>query len=307
MKSKSSFYFFILILLISCKTTKTNWWEDNKDTPFKRYLIQTNKIDINTKMNGKLYDDYYSDFLKYETKTKLEKNPYLKVNKVYVHYRTSNSVEFSVYSDEEDFCLSDYDLDMDGKILSLPDENTTTLLNIDKRRDDCINGLFYVVQGYEYHFEETLRVAAQKLATNLRFYGSGISRLNYQAETATLTNIINDWETKPELIAALTTLNLTAWKDEMKKQNNAFNTVYLDRTQEYGNATPENLISKRNEANTVYYALRDRITAFHTLIEAPAISPYATSINQLNALIDQYNNLIVGRAKSVDLTTSTQN
>ncbi|MFK7004881.1 hypothetical protein, partial [Flavobacterium covae] len=123
MKSKSSFYFFILILLISCKTTKTNWWEDNKDTPFKRYLIQTNKIDINTKMNGKLYDDYYSDFLKYETKTKLEKNPYLKVNKVYVHYRTSNSVEFSVYSDEETFCLSDYDLDMDGKILSLPDEN----------------------------------------------------------------------------------------------------------------------------------------------------------------------------------------
>ncbi|AMA49011.1 MULTISPECIES: hypothetical protein [Flavobacterium] len=123
MKSKSSFYFFILILLISCKTTKTNWWEDNKDTPFKRYLIQTNKIDINTKMNGKLYDDYYSDFLKYETKTKLEKNPYLKVNKVYVHYRTSNSVEFSVYSDEEDFCLSDYDLDMDGKILSLPDQN----------------------------------------------------------------------------------------------------------------------------------------------------------------------------------------
>ncbi|MCH4830930.1 MULTISPECIES: DUF6261 family protein [Flavobacterium] len=189
----------------------------------------------------------------------------------------------------------------------LANENTTTLLNIDKRRDDCINGLFYVVQGYEYHFEETLRVAAQKLATNLRFYGSGISRLNYQAETATLTNIINDWETKPELIAALTTLNLTAWKDEMKKQNNAFNTVYLDRTQEYGNATPENLISKRNEANTVYYALRDRITAFHTLIEAPAISPYATSINQLNALIDQYNNLIVGRAKSVDLTTSTQN
>ncbi|OWP79848.1 hypothetical protein BWK63_14150, partial [Flavobacterium covae] len=43
----------------------------------------------------------------------------------------------------------------------LANENTTTLLNIDKRRDDCINGLFYVVQGYEYHFEETLRVAAQ--------------------------------------------------------------------------------------------------------------------------------------------------
>ncbi|WP_444622899.1 hypothetical protein [Flavobacterium columnare] len=123
MKSKSSFYFFILILLISCKTTKTNWWEDNKDTPFKRYLIETNKIDINTKMNGKLYDDYYSEFLKYETKTELEKNPYLKVNQVYTFYsetRTQTfgtfidegvqSVTFVIYSDEGRFCLSTFDL-----------------------------------------------------------------------------------------------------------------------------------------------------------------------------------------------------
>ncbi|WP_163444398.1 hypothetical protein [Flavobacterium columnare] len=34
----------------------------------------------------------------------------------------------------------------------LANENTTTLLNIDKRRDDCINGLFYVVQGYGIPF-----------------------------------------------------------------------------------------------------------------------------------------------------------
>ncbi|MET3047640.1 hypothetical protein, partial [Flavobacterium covae] len=62
----------------------------------------------------------YKDSIK---KQNLINNQTLKVNKVYVHYRTPNSVEFSVYSDEERFCLSSYDLDMDGKILSLPDEN----------------------------------------------------------------------------------------------------------------------------------------------------------------------------------------
>jgi len=184
----------------------------------------------------------------------------------------------------------------------LANENTTNLLNLDKQRDDCVNGLFFILQGYEYHYDETIRKAAQKLAANIRFYGGGIAKLNYQAETATLSNLINDWETKPDLNAALTTLNLTAWKDEMKTQNNAFNVVYLDRTQEYGNATPENLITKRNEVNTVYYALRDRINAFDTLIEAPAVSPYTTTINQLNALIDQYNSLIVNRGKSSDDT-----
>ncbi|AMA49012.1 MULTISPECIES: hypothetical protein [Flavobacterium] len=121
--TKITFGFIFFIISFSCKTTKTNWWEDNKDTPFKRYLIETNKIDINTKMNGKLYDDYYSEFLKYETKTELEKNPYLKVNQVYTFYsetRTQTfgtfidegvqSVTFVIYSDEGRFCLSTFDL-----------------------------------------------------------------------------------------------------------------------------------------------------------------------------------------------------
>lgn len=179
----------------------------------------------------------------------------------------------------------------------LANDNTSSLLNIDKKRDDCINGMLLVVQGYEYHYEENIRLAAQKLATNLRFYGAGIAKLNYQAETATLSNIVTDWETKAELTAALATLNLITWKDELKTQNNVFNKVYLDRTQEYGNATPENLYNKRNETNTVYYALRDRITALDLLVESPT-SPYTTAINQLNALIDQYNSLIVGRGNT---------
>ena len=186
----------------------------------------------------------------------------------------------------------------------LANENTAVLLNIDKKRDDCINGILLVAQGFEYHFEENIRMAAEKIATNIRFYGAGIAKQNYQAETATLTNIINDWENKAELVAALSTLNLTAWKDELKIQNNTFNSVYLDRTQEYGNTTPESLNNKRNETNTVYYALRDRITALDILIEAPATSPYTTVINQLNALIDQYNNLILNRSNTSKETDS---
>ncbi|MFK7004906.1 hypothetical protein, partial [Flavobacterium covae] len=120
MQKHLAIYLLIIVISNSCKTSKSTGYTN---TDFRQYLITNKIIDSNSSMNDKLYDDYYSNFMKYRTKTKLEKNPYLKVNKVYVHYRTSNSVEFSVYSDEEDFCLSDYDLDMDGKILSLPDEN----------------------------------------------------------------------------------------------------------------------------------------------------------------------------------------
>ena len=183
--------------------------------------------------------------------------------------------------------------DLFKKILA--NENTQILVDIDNKRDIAINGLTFLITGYSYHFDNTLKQAADKILDNLKVYGSGIAKLNYQAQTATLTNIINDWENKPALVDALNTLNITNWKDYLKQQNNQFNEVYLNRTQEYGNATPESLKTKREETNVFYYALRNRINALHLLIETPP-SPYSTIINQLNALVDQYNNLLNNRS-----------
>lgn len=177
---------------------------------------------------------------------------------------------------------------------ALANEKTQDLLLLDERRDNAINGIYYFLLGYSYHFEADKKQKAQLLLDNMALYGSGISRLNYQAETATLNNLIRDWENKPELIDAVASFNLSAWVNEMKAANDLFNTKYLSRTQEYGDANPETIKSKREEVNATYYALRDRIDALHLLVETPP-SPYATVINQLNALTDQYNVLLVNR------------
>ena len=175
------------------------------------------------------------------------------------------------------------------KVLANP--MSQELLTLDERRDDAINGIYYTALAYSYHYDPAIKQAADALLANISLYGSGIARLNYQAETATITNLITDWENKPELISAINTLGLKAWKDELKSINTEFSTRYLDRTQDYGNATPETLKLKREETNTVYYALRDRVNALHLLVETSP-SPYSTVINQLNALIEQYNLLI---------------
>ena len=96
------------------------------------------------------------------------------------------------------------------------------------------------------------------------------------------------------MAAAVTAFDLQPWIDELSDANTQFNTEYLSRTQEYGDANPDTIKSKREEVNVTYYALRDRIDALHTLVETPP-SPYATVINQLNALTDQYNVLLVHR------------
>ena len=92
---------------------------------------------------------------------------------------------------------------------------------------------------------------------------------------------------------------------ELKTINEQFNTIYLNRTQEYGNASPETLKTKREETNADYYALRDRINALHTLVET-GNSPYQTAINQLNALIEQYNSLINSRGKNTEETDTKE-
>ena len=109
---------------------------------------------------------------------------------------------------------------------------------------------------------------------------------------------MRDWENKTELADAVSSFNLTDWVNELKNTNADFNTLYLSRTQEYGDASPETIKIKREETNAAYYALRDRIDALHLLVETPP-SPYTTVINQLNALTDQYNVLLVNRQETI--------
>ncbi|GAA4162005.1 hypothetical protein GCM10022217_28650 [Chryseobacterium ginsenosidimutans] len=177
---------------------------------------------------------------------------------------------------------------------ALASEKTQELLVLDERRDNAINGIFYFLLSQSYHYEADKKQKAQLLLDNIALYGSGIARLNYQAETATLNNLLRDWENKPELADAITAFDLSAWIAELKSTNELFNTKYLSRTQEYGDANPETIKTKREEINAAYYALRDRIDALHLLVETPP-SPYQTVINQLNALTDQYNVLLVNR------------
>ena len=202
----------------------------------------------------------------------------------------NNPVTLQIETKYNDLAAKSVELEnLFKKILANP--MSQELLELDVRRDDCINGIYYSALGSSYHFDTASKEAADALLANFKLYGSGIAKLNYQGETATISNIINDWENQPNLTQALTTLNFSAWKAELKTVNEEFSTKYLDRTQDYGNATPENLKMKREETNVVYYALRDRINALHLLIETPP-SPYSTVINQLNALIEQYNRLI---------------
>ena len=169
---------------------------------------------------------------------------------------------------------------------------TQEIIGFDENRDRDITGITTVIDGYCYYFESEKAEAANLLSHNLKLYGAGIYKQNYQAETALLKEIINDWETKPELVAALSLLGLVDWKNDLKANNESFNAKFLARTQEYGAASPETLKQKRDETTAVYYDLRKFLDAYATINNTPL---YTKTTNDLNALIEQYNTVLNNR------------
>ena len=169
---------------------------------------------------------------------------------------------------------------------------TAEIENLDKRRDNAVSGILAVITGNSYHFDIAIANQAKTVLEYLKIYSGNIANENYNAETATLNNMVSDFETKPELTAALTALNLTAWKNELKAANADFSTQYIARTIDLATASPDNLKTKRLEANNAFYELRNHIDSFAT-INPSAI--YTKTINEINVLIMQYNVLLVGR------------
>lgn len=183
---------------------------------------------------------------------------------------------------------------------------TSEMEVLDFNRDQAVNGIIAMINAYAYHYDTILAEAAVVLITNLKLYGAGIAKENYQSETAIINNLCSDWENKPALATAINILKLGDWLNRLKSHNEDFNQKYLARTQDYATASPENLKNKRAEAMTAYYDLRKFLEAFSTIQSSPA---YDKAISELNALIEQYNSLLKARAtaKPAEKNTASLN
>lgn len=86
----------LMFLLTSCHRPPKGYKEGDYDRAFMKYLTMR-KIEF-TELNNSLYSKYYIDFMRYERKELLLKNPFLKFNQVYVH-QTNNIIRYFVFTD----------------------------------------------------------------------------------------------------------------------------------------------------------------------------------------------------------------
>ncbi|MFC4231730.1 DUF6261 family protein [Parasediminibacterium paludis] len=173
-------------------------------------------------------------------------------------------------------------------------EITAEMLLIDERRDKALVGISKMVDSMTYYFDEAKQAAATTLSKALELYGKGIAKQNYQAETETITSMVRDLTTKPNLVAAVTKLGLTDWVTEMQTANSLFNTTFIARAEELGTNKVESVSSKRAESTALYFKLRDKINAQYIINDGA--DPFKTAISKINSVISSYQNLITHRA-----------
>lgn len=171
----------------------------------------------------------------------------------------------------------------------LNSELTSEIAALDECRDNAFRGLKGATENALRHFNPAVATAAKLLQRNLSAHGDNVPALGYTEETTVLRSLVEDWENKADLKAAVTTVNLGDWLQELKTTNEAFSKLYRERVnQDSQNATPP-VSSFRKEAIEAYRNLFTHISAHATLSSDPV---YAELLNQIDTLAEKYNQAV---------------
>lgn len=184
---------------------------------------------------------------------------------------------------------------------SLGSELTKEIQALDDRRDTAIKGIQLIAQAYSNHFDAQKVAAANVLLQLFNSYGENITRRNYQEESAVVKSLIGDFETKTKITAAISTLNISDWVDELKVANTTFMNTYVARIKEAAANPSTSLVNHRIEATKAYQELVDLIRA-HMILSNNEL--YGVIYNELVTLAKNYNQVLENR--STNSTTNTE-
>ncbi len=175
---------------------------------------------------------------------------------------------------------------------------TDTLEILDDERDDAFTGFKHGLLMNALHKDLSKKEAAKLVLTHLESYGSGVTDLNYEAESTVLINVADDFETQKDLKAAIASLHLTEWVDRIQTDNDAFDEKYQERIELESKDKRPSFTSLRKEAKTQYSKLINRIAAF---VELDEDGTYETLNTQLETLSERYQQIINYRKNDDDV------
>lgn len=178
---------------------------------------------------------------------------------------------------------------------------TVQLDGIDKQRDSLLTFLFSTIQNGVKLPIEAQRMAAEALELIIRPYAN-IQRLPGQQETVQVNGLLIDLAAE-SAAAHVTTLNLTAVVDELKKQNDQYAALTQQRTLESDANATENIAELRARMDPMYVAVTTIAHAESVANPTEATAEFVRALNATVAEVDHLYNLRVGHVKKQDQDT----
>jgi hypothetical protein len=195
-----------------------------------------------------------------------------------------------------------YDQEVALLDLVLKSEYTKEIKDQDHRRDSVYRGVADAVKSGLNHFDADKQKAAEVVDAIFQHYGNIASR-SFDEETAAIDDLLRELGYDPnEIITdnnpsslnpAITALGLLKWLDELYFANQQFKSLMEAR---YGELAKRPSAQMRATRLDVDRAFRDIVVRLEALILIQGESAYADFVDELNAIITRYKNILAQQA-----------
>ena len=180
---------------------------------------------------------------------------------------------------------------------------TPQLEKADERRDNAIGGFNLVLQGLALHYDNAIRSSAEYLLNEIRIFGGGIGRMNYQSETSTLSGIVNKLTASKEAVDALNKTSLSDWLTELDSANKEFENLYFARLNAKAESPDIKFEEVRKELIELYRFLTNYLEMSAKISSDPI---YGKTIDAINELAGEYNQIILARTNEEAIEDATE-
>jgi hypothetical protein len=157
----------------------------------------------------------------------------------------------------------------------------------DHARDLAYMGLYDFVKSATNHYYTDVAVAARRLLGVIETFNHPVSltRLSYDAETASIRSLIDNIKAYPEDV---TKLNMQGWITALQNKNDAFEALALEYIEEVVGKPEYNMLHARRGVEN---AMRTMFHCIDALIVMNGETPYTPYVTALNAIIKHYNDV----------------
>lgn len=166
---------------------------------------------------------------------------------------------------------------------------TDDLTDADAARDTTVRGLAGTVKSAINHFDPETRSSAFRLKKLIDSYGN-MAEKPLDQETASIIKLVEELE--GQYAADAVKLGIASWVTALKQQNKAFDDLKNSRYDEAVAKPQQNLRQARQETDNAYRAIVKRI---NSLIEVNGETAYSAFVTDLNARVENYQNLLMQR------------